>query len=531
MTNNNWHRLAPVALLFYFFRTLKQIGSQGTQALAPLAVVVFSSDNKLLAIVSSLGAFAAVIFIAALLQYWFFRYCIFDDELQMKYGVFKKQHRIIQFKRVQNVNIKLPFYFKPFKLVVLALDTAGSNDDEANLAGISKHNAEQLRDTILSHKNEAKNQTDSQLSANKIARSPNTTSDNGRVIASANIKELAYFGFTNNQTLFLAAVLAPFIDKFQEQNQWLSIKPVITQLSEHIGQVPATMVVVLSSVLIVFSVVQLISIISAIVIHYKFNLTLFGHQQDSPQEKKLICQGGLLSQYQKALDLSKVQQIRQRASWQARLLKVENLICHQIGSKKASENLTIPARTNIQSQALLKHLLPNAPLNPPQQTISKHFFINKALRFVFIPCSLIFAFLLSNQPPTLAGFTFALIPVILLPFMYMYWRKFRFDFYIQNDYSNSPNDDSAERIKTDNLNSYAVIHQSFIGYTRIYIPLHKVQNVQIQQTITQKRRHLANLKLYLATGSYTIPFIPLSLAQMWFERINYIVHTSKRPWY
>lgn len=515
MTNNNWQRLAPVALLFYFFRTLKQIGSQGTQALAPLAVVVFSADDKLIAILMSLSAFAAVIIIAAILQYWFFRYCIFEDELQMKYGVFKKQHRIIQFERVQNVNIKLPFYFKPFKLVVLAIETAGSNNDEANLAGISKQNAEQLRDNILSHKDKIKNSTDNpQSDCGSGSSASITPDDDGQVIANASIKELAYFGFTNNQTLFLAAVIAPFINKFQEENQWLSLTPIIKQLSEHIGPIPATIAVILTSIIIVFTVIQLVSIVAAIVIHYKFRLTLFGHKRHSPQEKKLICQGGLFSQYQKSLDLSKVQQIRQSASWQAILLKVENLVCHQIGTKKPSENLTIPARNKSQSQTLLKQLLPDAPTTAPQQSISRHFFINKTLRFVLIPCTLIFAFLLYNQPPTLIGFAFALTPTILLPFIFIYWRKFRFDFYVQ-----------------DNQNSYAVIYKSLIGYTRTYIPLYKVQSVQIQQSVLQKRRQLANLKLYLATGSYTIPFIPLSLAQTWFERINYYIHTSERPWY
>ena len=518
MSNNNWHRLAPVALLFYFFRTVKQIGTQGTQALAPLAVVLFSSDHKLFAIIIFVVVAIFAILITALLQYWFFRFCIFDDELQMKYGVFKKQHRIIKFERVQNVNIKFPFYFKPFKLVVLSLETAGSNDDEASLAGMNKQSAQQLRDNILSHKNSLKGHEDTTDNEQTDANTPLNEED-GQVIATASTKELAYFGFINNQTLFLAAILAPFIEKFKDENEWLSLKPYIEQLSSHIGYIPATIAVVLTSFVIVFTIIQLVSIISAIVIHHNYRLTLFGNtlheNNNSPvQEKKLICQAGLFSQYQKALDLSKVQQIRQRASWQAKLLRVENLICHQIGSKKPSENLTVPARTSSQSQDLLAQLLPDAPLAPPQQSISKHFLINKVLRFVFIPSLLIVIFLLNNQPPTLGGYGFALIPFALLPLFYIYWRKYRFDFFTN-----------------ESENNYLVIHTALLGYTRTHIPLYKAQSVKLTQTVLQKRRGLANLKLYLATGNYTIPFIPLPLAKQWFEQINYYIHTSNKPWY
>jgi len=117
----NWQRLSPLSVIFFIGKLIARIFKDALSALAPLAVIVFNSDNKLWMTVSVSGAVVTVVVVGSLLQYWFFKFRRDGNRILVNDGVFKKNHRVIQFDRIQNVNVLQPLYFKPFDLVTLQI--------------------------------------------------------------------------------------------------------------------------------------------------------------------------------------------------------------------------------------------------------------------------------------------------------------------------------------------------------------------------------------------------------------------------
>ena len=112
MINNHWQRISPLACIYYFYRIIAQLANHSLQILIPLFIIIYNSNDKLPLLLLLLMGTIGILLITALLQYWFFRFQISDQQIQLKQGIFKRQQRIISFDRVQNINIDLPFYYK-----------------------------------------------------------------------------------------------------------------------------------------------------------------------------------------------------------------------------------------------------------------------------------------------------------------------------------------------------------------------------------------------------------------------------------
>jgi putative membrane protein len=62
------------------------------------------------------------------------------------------------------------------------------------------------------------------------------------------------------------------------------------------------------------------------------------------------------------------------------------------------------------------------------------------------------------------------------------------------------------------------------------LPLYKVQNVELKQSIFQERRDLKSLEIHLASGSVTMPFLPQEAAHSLANLLLYKVEQSNRKW-
>lgn len=498
MINNHWQRQSPLACVYYFCRSITQLINHSLQILPLLLIAIYNSDNKTSLLLVLLTSTIVILSIIAILQFWFFRFQTSEQQIHLKQGIFKRQQRIISFDRVQNIDICIPFYFKPLNLAIVSLETAGSNHDEINLAAISCQQAQQLHQYIFHHQ-QLINSPNTQL-----ASQSNTKLNQDQVIATASLKDLIYYGMTNERPLIIIAFLSPILSKLEQHSQQLNLQAIATNLTSKFGETSASILLITGLIISLIIFVQLFSILYAVIIHHNYRLTLTQH----PTTAKLLNQGGLFTHYQKSLETTKIQTISIKASFLARLLGRANLFCLQIGNKLNSDNLIIPARTPSQASLLLRQLFTDHPTIYPDQSLSLYYCFNRGLKFIFIPSLLIF-FSIFFKYQLLTALIFASLPWLLLPYVYLYWKNYKFAF----------------------QQGYALIHTGVLGYTRRILPLYKLQSIEISQTILQKRRNLCTLTLYFATGYHRIPFIPYPRARLYYEQCNLYVHTDSRLCY
>ena len=87
------------------------------------------------------------ILLSGVIKWKRFVYWFEDDELRIEYGLFVKKKRYIPFERIQSFNYTESILHRPFKLVKVTVETAGSGsatEAEAELTAITKQAAKQI---------------------------------------------------------------------------------------------------------------------------------------------------------------------------------------------------------------------------------------------------------------------------------------------------------------------------------------------------------------------------------------------------
>jgi putative membrane protein len=80
------------------------------------------------------------------------------------------------------------------------------------------------------------------------------------------------------------------------------------------------------------------------------------------------------------------------------------------------------------------------------------------------------------------------------------------------------------------LDDVAFIKQGWFGQEWILLQWYKIQSVEMKQTIFQRRRGLASLRLYTAAGSISVPFIDKDAANQVVNYALYKIESSKESW-
>jgi putative membrane protein len=76
-----------------------------------------------------------------------------------------------------------------------------------------------------------------------------------------------------------------------------------------------------------------------------------------------------------------------------------------------------------------------------------------------------------------------------------------------------------------------MLRRGFLGYRVTAFTHRKVQRVSVTQTIPQKRKGLATLRVYLASGSLKLPYIDFEMAKQLRDYMLYKVESSQLAWH
>lgn len=134
--------------------------------------------------------------------WWFFRYRVFEDELQIHKGIFVKKKLYLSKDRIQVIDITEGLLQRLFSLVKVEIKTAGGGTETATIRAISRTEAEELRKELRSGK--SNNGESDSLGDSETGEEPQD-----EITASWQLskKDLVYAAFTSGNFGLIASIL------------------------------------------------------------------------------------------------------------------------------------------------------------------------------------------------------------------------------------------------------------------------------------------------------------------------------------
>jgi putative membrane protein len=259
--------------------------------------------------------------------------------------------------------------------------------------------------------------------------------------------------------------------------------------------------------MMVMAAMALLSVGGALFTFYGYTLSRAGD--------RYIRRSGLLNKLEVSMRASRIQMITAKQDWLDKVLKRVNLYFEQntTASQQVQElmspnKLIVPSVTESEALALSREVMPGCDLHhQTYQTISKRFILHWlavawTVPFLFALCVGIISDHLDIILLSLSGFT-----AVCLLLTLRWWRwGIAFD------------------------ENYVYVRRGRIGVDYLCFEPYKVQQVMVKQSVFMKRRGLATLKVVLASGAVTVPFLPEQYVYELADSILHEVESTRRSW-
>ncbi len=505
LQNGEWNRLSPISILYFAVSSIYAFANTLFYLIPVLALNFNKIKEQPLIIVAVASTVLLLFFIMGVMNYWFYRFRVGANRIEIKQGVFKKSHIDLPFERIQNVKLSQPLYYRINDYSCIELDTAGSAKQEAKIVALKTHLAEQFRLKIL--------ETASDLQSDEtIATESPATASKEVILNRRSMRDLIIHGLTNNRIWIFLGALAPFYN---------GISDALSQFFESIGfDAEAYFSIetqawwefglhVLSVAMLIMLVVVLLSVVGAILMFYKYTL--------SKTKDRYIRRSGLLTKHEVSMKLSRIQIMVQAQDWLDLVLGRVNLSFEQNTSGAANANksgehmsnkLLVPSVTVEESLALMQDAMPSQALSEQIfKPISKRYILRTIL-FIALPiATLVFAATFQKDPTTASIFAVAALAIISA-ISVIRWKRWGYSY----------------------DNEYFYLRKGFLGVNYYCFPMHKVQQVQFKQNLFIRRYQLATIKVVLASGAKFVPYMPASEVRGIINCILNKLVIDKRSW-
>ncbi len=496
----SWRRTSPLAILFFLGKLFRDIAKNAWQSFAPIAAVLIASSGNIVDRLTLVVVVAVIlIIVASVLRYWFFRFRIAEDSILIREGVVKKKQLDIKFDRIQGVNTAQNIVYRYLDLVTISFDTAGSSGDEGNLPAVPSAFAEALREKI----------------GRPVRRAATTDQENHGETESAALlvltwRDMIRIGLSDKRVFLVLALVSPLLDRLGDE-----VDTVIANTLESAAQdalqygVTAGVLLFVAAGVGVILLIALISIAAAFLRYHNFELFLDG--------STLRSRGGLLTRHEVSMDLGKIQTLRLQQGMILRGFKRFVMTARQARSSHkndSSKNFTIPVVTGAQATSLRRRFLQQEgrglmqiPTSAQFNAISKY-----SMRMPFLINTLIpllvtaITYSIEGDPATLLFLLW--IPISVLHIVKT-WQHAGYHY----------------------TNEGLVRRSGTIGYRTVALLYRKVQRVTVSRSPLQRRKGLATLRVYMASGSVRVPYIKHELAQQLRDVILYKVEGSQKAWH
>ena len=348
-------RLHPISIFYGIIRRLKEL-------IFPFIGIILvggsPSEWELLTIIIVSVILLALV-IGGGLSWYYFSYYVAERELRIEYGVFVKKKRYIPFERIQSMDYTEGLLHRPFRLVKVKIETAGgAGEAEAELAAISRIQAEDLKEFITNNK-----YSDSTAFEEDT---PKKSSEKELVYQITNGQLMALAATSGGIGVIISAIIA-FVSQFENLIPYKLI-------FSHVRQFVSSGIAFIS--LVIFLIVFFLWICSLLITVLKFaNFTL------SRSEKDIIITRGLLEKKQITIPIDRIQAIKITENPLRQPFKLASLYIISAGGSltdmEAATVLAIPIMRKKNIAEICKKIVPDYEMNetitsPPRRALWRY---------------------------------------------------------------------------------------------------------------------------------------------------------------
>ena len=438
--------------------------------------------------------FAALNVFGSILTFFRFYFHIEDGAIIIDKGVLKRSKVNIPFERIQTINFQQNLLHQMFGVVSLEIDTAGAGKAELTIDALNKEEAEAIRQFILTERKAV-------IAESEVTDETSLENEKGEVILNLGISDLIKIGVSQNHIRSMGILFAFVFSTLNE------ITDDITGLVE--SQVDGyesffannQWAVAIISILLVALISFIYSIISISLSNYDLKLSL--------KSKGLKLVRGLLNRQEISVNKKKVQVVSWSDNPLRRMFKMYTLQIAQASSTDAAQlksKIKVPGSYQHQVDRVAQNVFPAEFYREEQKNkVSK-----LLLQRIIIISGLVPA--LIAQTLYFAIGWYCLLFLLWIPLLAsiagMYYRKRSYEF--------------NEELLKNNRGTFGNMYE--------LLQLYKIQSIQIKQSWYQRRKKLANVTLFTASGALKIPFIELDQAEKLEKYVLYKVESDKREW-
>ena len=499
---SEWRHTSPLAAIFYLGKIYQTIAKNAIQSLAPLVAFLVAYQGDLMGkIFLGGGTFIAVTVISSIVRYWFFRYKIDDGSILIREGVIRKTQLDIKFDRIQAINTQQNVIFRAFDLVTVKFDTAGSAKQEGHLPAIKTALADSLKERIrrespgkeIEHEAEDEDQT----------------SPAERTILRLAASDMVRIGLSSNRALVFLVFLGPILDSLTADIEENIDESSLASAIEA-GQFTLSSGISFG-LMIVFGFIAFMvaaSVIGAFLRYHNFVLV--------SGSDVLRSTGGLLTRHEHSINFAKIQSVFATQNPALRLFGRLRLRAKQAssGRRGRGKHFVIPLCEPSQLPSIAEDIFSDefqcADLDPQSgdyTRISPRYMRSRVILTGILP-ALALTGLTSLDPGFSALLFLPWIPVNAL-LVWAIYRKYGY------------------RLAADGM----MLRRGFLGYRVVAFVHRKVQRISVTQTIPQKRKGLATLRICLASGSIKLPYVDFDMAKQLRDYVLYKVESSQLAWH
>jgi putative membrane protein len=243
------------------------------------------------------GVLMVTFFIAGIIKWKRFEYWFEDNELRIEYGLFVKKKRYIPFDRIQSLDYTEGILHRPFKLVKVKVETAGSSSPkkaEAELTAITKEAANRIEAEIALAK--TRKSVSLPEDGELEEEIPAVEKPSSKSIFTMTSKDLIILAATSGGIGIILSGVGVFLSQFAE------MIPFEWMYEEVSGFIKFGILIVVMAVFLGFVFVWGISVAMTFLAYYGFSVTL--------ESEDIVITRGLLEKKRMTVPLKRIQSVR-----------------------------------------------------------------------------------------------------------------------------------------------------------------------------------------------------------------------------